>query len=55
MRDLLTPNKPMDAKLVDIRKMQMIFATHGMQEVIVSDNGTTFASQEFKEFMDNNL
>ena len=35
-------------------EMRKIFATDGMPEVIVSDNGTNFASQEFKEIMDNN-
>ena len=37
-----------------VEEMRKIFATHGMPEVIVSDNGTNFISQESKEFMDNN-
>ena len=34
-----------------IEQLRMIFATHGIQQKIVSDNGPTFTSQEFKTFM----
>ena len=37
-----------------IEEIRKVFSTHGIPEVIVSDNGTNFASQEFKEFMDEN-
>ena len=37
-----------------IRALMQVFATHGLPERIVSDNGPQFASQEFKEFMDIN-
>ena len=37
-----------------IEEIRKIFSTHGIPEVIVSDNGTNFASHEFKEFMDDN-
>ncbi|XP_064472917.1 uncharacterized protein K02A2.6-like [Ornithodoros turicata] len=34
-----------------IKHLQRMFATHGLPEVIVTDNGTTFASAEMREFM----
>ena len=37
-----------------IEEIRKIFSTHGIPEVIASDNGKNFASQEFKEFMDEN-
>ena len=33
-----------------IRVLQRIFATHGLPDSIVSDNGTAFTSQEFSVF-----
>ena len=34
-----------------IRELRKLFATHGIPDVIVSDNGTAFTSAEFSEFM----
>ena len=34
-----------------IQSLQNIFATHGLPQVLVSDNGAPFVSAEFKEFM----
>lgn len=36
---------------VTIEKLREMFATHGLPETIVSDNGTNFTSCEFEEFM----
>lgn len=33
-----------------IEKLRVMFATHGLPEIIVLDNGTAFTSAEFKEF-----
>ena len=35
-------------------KLQTVFATHGLTEVIVSDNGTAFTSDEFALFVQRN-
>ena len=37
-----------------IEKLRSMFATHGLPESIVSDNGTAFTSEEFREFMERN-
>ena len=34
-----------------ISQLRAIFATHGIPELLVSDNGSTFSSSEFEEFM----
>ena len=34
-----------------IDKLRVKFATHGLPEIIVSDNGTCFVSHEFQKFM----
>ena len=39
---------------VTISCLQSIFATHGIPEVLVSDNGTSFTSAEFAEFTKRN-
>ena len=37
-----------------IEHLQTLFSTHGIPEVIVSDNGTPFTSAEFSEFVTKN-
>nr|XP_050042740.1 uncharacterized protein K02A2.6-like [Dermacentor andersoni] len=32
-------------------KLRFLFATHGIPETVVSDNGTAFCSEEFRDFM----
>ena len=34
-----------------IRTLRFLFATHGLPEVIVSDNGPQFVAQEMKDFL----
>ena len=36
---------------VTIEKLRAIFATHGLPERIVTDNGTVFTSEEFESFL----
>ena len=36
--------------LVDVMFLRSTFATHGLPELLVSDNGSEFTSQEFKTF-----
>lgn len=37
-----------------ISKLRYLFATHGLPDSIVSDNGATFTSEEFKTFLQKN-
>ena len=37
-----------------IQKLRVMFATHGIPQIVVSDNGSAFTSAEFKEFMTRN-
>jgi transposase InsO family protein len=37
-----------------IEKLRIIFANHGLPQKIVSDNGPSFTSKEFKTFMAQN-
>ena len=37
-----------------IYKLRVIFAMHGLPEMLVSDNGTPFTRAEFQEFVSNN-
>ena len=36
---------------VTIEKLKLIFSTHGLPDMIVSDNGSVFTSKEFSHFM----
>ena len=35
----------------NIEKLRQVFATHGLPDMVVSDNGKGFASEEFRDFM----
>ena len=37
-----------------IEKLRIIFSTHGLPRKVVTDNGPSFISQEFKEFIEAN-
>ena len=37
-----------------INKLREIYATHGLPETVVSDNGTNVTSSEFEDFMRQN-
>ena len=37
-----------------IEKLRHLFSNFGIPDKVVSDNGTSLSSREFKEFMDNN-
>ena len=37
-----------------IQELRSVFATHGLPEMIVTDNGTEFTSNEFQEFTTRN-
>ena len=45
---------PSTSSSATIDKLRSIFATHGLPETIVSDNGTAFTSSEFQEFLRSN-
>jgi transposase InsO family protein len=56
-----THSKYMEVQVVNsatstatIEKLCMIFATHGIPDTIVSDNGTPFTSEEFESFTKKN-
>ena len=37
-----------------IETLRTVFAIHGLLQMIVTDNGGSFTSEEFKRFMENN-
>ena len=37
-----------------IEKLRIAFATHGLSEVIVTDNGSNFKREEFEDFLKQN-
>ena len=37
-----------------IEKLRMVFATQGLPEKLVSDNGSCFTSEEFEQFLNKN-
>lgn len=38
-----------------IEKLRQVFATHGLPDMVVSDNATDFSSEEFRDFMIKNV
>nr|XP_037290929.1 uncharacterized protein K02A2.6-like [Rhipicephalus microplus] len=48
------PTSSMTSQTV-ISALRKLFATHGLPDIIVSDNGAQFKSTEFREFLDSNL
>nr|XP_020662259.1 uncharacterized protein K02A2.6-like [Pogona vitticeps] len=46
---------PSTSASVVIRALRPIFTTHGILDIVVTDNGTAFTSQEFQEFLESNL
>ncbi|XP_041379597.1 uncharacterized protein K02A2.6-like [Gigantopelta aegis] len=45
---------PSTSSINTIRVLRTMFATHGLPEVVVTDNGTAFTSGEFQEFLKKN-
>lgn len=45
---------PSTTSAATIMKLREIFATHGLSETIVSDNGPKFTSAEFEKFLAGN-
>ena len=45
---------PSTSTTATIDKLRSIFATHGLPQTIMSDNGPAFTSAEFKEFLQGN-
>ena len=45
---------PSTSSAATIRVLRNLFPTHGIPELLFSDNGTSFTSEEFKEFVQRN-
>ena len=45
---------PSATSLNTIRALRSMLSTHGLPELLVSDNGTAFTSSEFREFLKQN-
>ena len=45
---------PSTSSAATIKVLRNLFATHGIPELIISDNGTSFTSDEFKQFVSRN-
>ena len=52
------PSEPWSRIHIDfaktIKQLRMIFATHGLPHKVVTDNGPSFTSDEFRSFLSNN-
>ena len=46
---------PLTAAKPVTKVLERLFATHGIPEVVVSDSGMAFTSQEFAEFLERNV
>lgn len=51
--EILPINSPNSTNVILL--LRRLFATHGLPDCIVSDNGTAFASSEFKQFCSKNI
>ncbi|XP_032997764.1 uncharacterized protein K02A2.6-like [Lacerta agilis] len=49
----VTPTSTMSSRAT-INSLRKLFATHGLPDTLVSDNGTAFTSAEFQEFVSKN-
>ena len=38
-----------------IEKLRIVFATHGLPEIVVTNNGSNFVSREFEDFLKQNV
>ena len=47
-------DKTVDTAAITIEKLRQCFATFGLPEQLVTDNGPSFVSEEFQQFMHNN-
>ncbi len=45
------PTNKSSTSITTITKLRSIFSTFGIPEVLVSDNGAAFTSEEFEDFM----
>ena len=45
---------PMITSTSTIEKLRIAFSTHGLPEMVVTDNGSNFVSEEFEDFLKGN-